>query len=44
MLLDRGVVILDNAPPLDEQLAGLADALGDERMAALARGLQAKRA
>jgi predicted HTH domain antitoxin len=44
MLLDRGVVILDNAPPLDEQLAGLADALGDERMAALVRGLQEKRA
>jgi predicted HTH domain antitoxin len=30
-LLDRGVVVIDNSPPLSEQLAGLARLLGDER-------------
>jgi hypothetical protein len=42
MLLDRGIVMIDNEPSLGDQLAGLARIFGDERMAELARDLQAK--
>ncbi|MFN8634742.1 MAG: hypothetical protein U0893_12875 [Chloroflexota bacterium] len=41
-LLDRGVVILGDTPSLGDQLAGLAQGLGDERMAKFARKLQAE--